>query len=583
MPSSSPIASVPPSGLSAIDSDRIAVALQDADRCGLPRSDGGRWSGWRSSRPARRRAGEKKRLVEPILAQGLRAEALRVGSQSGVAGVATLVERQTPAAIATASAAHAGDQQRSQAAVRAGCARPRLRSPGGSLQELALESVELLPVLRLPVQGGCEPGAAVEPPRSRPPASQSCAASVTVAVKPPSLGVSLEPAAQPRPFPQQRLVRDLDLPLAHSDQPAPGQPGQHPAPRSSRSRSSSSSATRRRTTASPSPSPARRSRIRRATSRAVRSSPVGRLGEPCDRSLHASRSLVGREPQPAAVAVLPQLQERRREEGEPTSLAGHVLDEPVTSSGSTMRPAFLAGPSMVRARSSAASGRQPRGSSRAAARGVDAPRRPRSNPRRGKHEHDWAVVALRSVHEGVDVLDPFLVVAVSREHLLELVHREHHPLIRLEPVQRPPQVAIGLSPGRITTCRQLSLPGRRRWPSERNPARKVDDLPLPEGPTRPSRSAPTRRATISATSRSRPRSIRRARSRTCEPLERADRHGVVIVRVGNRPERQGGPRVHGVQVHDISGQLGLDRSQLPAPRGRAARGGVASGRGGADR
>ena len=25
-----------------------------------------------------------------------------------------------------------------------------------------------------------------------------------------------------------------------------------------------------------------------------------------------------------------------------------------------------------------------------------------------------------------------------------------------------------------------------------------------------------------------------------------------------------------VQVHDISGQLGLDRSQLPAPRGRAA-------------
>ena len=41
------------------------------------------------------------------------------------------------------------------------------------------------------------------------------------------MGVLLEPAAQPRPLAQQRLVCDLDLTRADRDQPGVGEDGQH--------------------------------------------------------------------------------------------------------------------------------------------------------------------------------------------------------------------------------------------------------------------------------------------------------------------------------------------------------------------
>ena len=65
----------------------------------------------------------------------------------------------------------------------------------------------------------------------------------------------------------------------------------------------------------------------------------------------------------------------------------------------------------------------------------------------GEHQHHPPVVALRSVDEAVDVLDSLLVVALSREHLLELVHGQHHPLIRAEPVERTLQVRDRVSTG----------------------------------------------------------------------------------------------------------------------------------------
>ena len=66
--------------------------------------------------------------------------------------------------------------------------------------------------------------------------------------------------------------------------------------------------------------------------------------------------------------------------------------------------------------------------------------------------------------------------------------------------------ASGRSPGRITARRQRSEPGTTPSASAgRRPARTAEDLPLPEGPTTASRVEPTRRATSSATRRSRPK------------------------------------------------------------------------------
>ena len=54
--------------------------------------------------------------------------------------------------------------------------------------------------------------------------------------------------------------------------------------------------------------------------------------------------------------------------------------------------------------------------------------------------------------------------------------------------------------------RQPALPGRTPPASAgSNPARRTDDLPLPDGPTMPRKPEPTSRATSSATSRSRPK------------------------------------------------------------------------------
>ena len=77
-----------------------------------------------------------------------------------------------------------------------------------------------------PVERGGQARAAVELAGSRPPASHSRAAR-QLAVQPASLGVLLEPAAQPRPLAQQRLVRDLDLALADRDQALVGEHGEH--------------------------------------------------------------------------------------------------------------------------------------------------------------------------------------------------------------------------------------------------------------------------------------------------------------------------------------------------------------------
>jgi hypothetical protein len=48
-----------------------------------------------------------------------------------------------------------------------------------------------------------------------------------VTAKPAAFGVLLDPLAQPGPFAEQRLMGDLDEPLAHGDEATVGQRREH--------------------------------------------------------------------------------------------------------------------------------------------------------------------------------------------------------------------------------------------------------------------------------------------------------------------------------------------------------------------
>ena len=131
-----------------------------------------------------------------------------------------------------------------------------------------------------------------------------------------------------------------------------------------------------------------------------------------------------------------------------------------------------------------------------------------------------------------------------------------------------PSSRSGCSPGRISACVQSSLPGRT--PPARagsSPARSTDDLPLPDGPTTASNGAPTRRATSSATSRSRPKKYSAsAASNVARPLygQTAGRDGVLAVGAD-----QAGALASRLQLDDAAGELLLERAGLAAAGRRA--------------
>ena len=138
----------------------------------------------------------------------------------------------------------------------------------------------------------------------------------------------------------------------------------------------------------------------------------------------------------------------------------------------------------------------------------------------GQHDRDPGVVTLRGVRQRIHERGTLLLVAAGRERLLELVHGQQQLGLRREPRERGRDRVLGpVYPKRALAGWPVDVRrgGAGRASSARcpeatplasagsSPARTADDLPLPEGPTTPSRLAPTSRATISATSRSRPK------------------------------------------------------------------------------
>ena len=87
------------------------------------------------------------------------------------------------------------------------------------LDELVLDGVELPGVAGLPVEHGRESRAAVEVAGIASAVDPLAGRSGDMGSQPSRLGLLLEPLPHPRPFAEERLVRDLDCPVVGGHEP----------------------------------------------------------------------------------------------------------------------------------------------------------------------------------------------------------------------------------------------------------------------------------------------------------------------------------------------------------------------------
>ena len=247
---------------------------------------------------------------------------------------------------------------------------------------------------------------------------------------------------------------------------------------------------------------------------------VGALGEPRDGAVDAARLAVGGEGERVVLPLLPELEQGGGQQRQRAGLALDVVDERVGELRLDPQPdpagGQLDGAPQLR---------------RLHRPDQDVVRAEQLGEPRVRGEAPVEVGAQRDDDDGAPVRigrragqrvgegGPLVVRAAGGEQLLELVDGEEEARV-WRAARRAPRRAgsfapdtsarrsssSGRSPGRSSRRRQPSLPGRTPPASAgSSPARRTDDLPLPDGPTMPRKPAPTSRATSSATSRSRPK------------------------------------------------------------------------------
>jgi hypothetical protein len=180
--------------------------------------------------------GQQDRAVDLVLGLGQRPKAPGVGDQRLAFGPAPQGQRQR--------AGHQGQHQHHGQAgdqLTQPAAGPRLplgatagvghlmlgRGPAG-VQELALQLIEVAVVIAGPVQGAGQPSPPVQLPRLPAGLVPLPRRRDEVALQGSALDILLQPAVQPGPLPQQRLVGHLHGVLGLGQQPLVGQRLQHP-------------------------------------------------------------------------------------------------------------------------------------------------------------------------------------------------------------------------------------------------------------------------------------------------------------------------------------------------------------------
>ena len=165
-----------------------------------------------------------QRAIEAVLGERLGSETLGGLGGGRVARALALGERDHPGDDGGGEQHADAGEQRAQAPVGAPLALGlALARSLAFLEKRALELVQLRVVARRPVERRGKSGASIELGGVVFRAVPLGGRVDQVLVQAPALGVLLQPAPQPRPLAQQRLVGDLDRVLVDGDEPALGQ------------------------------------------------------------------------------------------------------------------------------------------------------------------------------------------------------------------------------------------------------------------------------------------------------------------------------------------------------------------------
>ena len=469
-----------------------------------------------------RLAGEQERAVEVLLDERLRAEALGELGRLRVARLAALddARRSRPRRPPTSRTATPASSTRRRRFVRRARFVSCSEASRLSVTNSRSSSFSSKRVVRAPVERGGEAGAAVELALIAPCRVPFGRRLGDVTAQPASFGVLLDPLAQARPLAQQRLVGDLDGALADGDEAAVGQRREHVGhvlvALQVELGERGAAAHRRVALALADQAQHEGAHERLAL---VGDAGVGALGQPRDGAVNAAGLAVGGQGERVVLPLLPELEQRGGQQRQRARLALDVVDERVGQLRLHPQPhpagGQLDGAPQLRGLHRpdqhvvcAQQLGEPRVGGEApvevgAQRDHDDRATVRIGGRAGKRVGEGG--ALASERQAVKSSSSWSTARRRRPSAGSASSASARGSFAPDTSTRRSS-SSGRSPGRSSRRRQPSLPGRTP-PARagRRPARRTDDLPLPDGPTMPRKPAPTRRATSSATSRSRPK------------------------------------------------------------------------------
>ena len=381
------------------------------------------------------------------------------------------------------------------------------------------------------------------------------------------LCVLLEPAAQARPFAQQRLVRDLDLALADRDEAIVGEHGEDFGHAFAFELVERDAATHYGVALAfagqPQEDPASELAV-------VGFEPlVGALGQPRHRTVHAARAFIRADLQVPAFAVLPQLEQRRRQQGQGARLALDVGEQHLHEIGLEPQPGPARGELDRAAQLVAAHrpdqhvvGTQQPGELRVC-RAAPVEVRPH------RDQHQCATTRIAGTRdERVGERRALALVATGGEDLFELIDGDDKPALRHDRRDGPLERSQRLVPGSHQGDRPALAAGQDagRQPREQaSPQRGGLAAPRGSDDTRQRRTGEPRDhlgdEPLAAEEELGVLHLERR-----QPLERADHGTVVQTRAGLRafPLR--------VQLDDAAHQIVLGRAQRRALGREAGRG-----------
>ena len=416
-----------------------------------------------------RLAGQQRGHVEPGCAERLRPELaakrrVRLGhGEPGIARGPLLTDHRHHARHHHEHQQHPGAQQeRAQPPVLDALARRLALGRGlARSHELALQAVHLVRALGAELERRRQPGAPVQIAAVPPACVPLAGGHAQMAVQPPPHAILLEPPPVARPLAQQRLVRELDRPGADGHQPGVGQRGQH------RLGVGDAMDLHQRHAA---PLGGALTEVGEPQqdlpghgALALGQPHIGGLGDPRHPAAHPSRRAVRLDAKHAPVPGLPQLEQGGRQQRQGPGFIPDLGDEHVDQAVLDLEPRPGSRPldhlpelRRVHRTDQGMAAAEQLGELR-----IGAQPAVEVGPKRAQHERPPLVLA-RGVHEPIEELAALGLLGARGEQLLELVDRDHDPLLaaqaRQDVLRQPAEHALKLGAGVLPGSQQHLSP-----------------------------------------------------------------------------------------------------------------------------